>query len=419
MTIETYLARLARALSVAPSTRDQILQEVRDHLEDAARQGTHAGLARADAEAQATAAFGEPATVAARFNAVHPLHWDWRRFGVGTVWGIAAAWALWTLLTYPLLVQLATQGQTRLSADTLSPWALLFYASPLAFGLFNVLATAWYWFVPLFLVLYGLTPFWWARRAGSGWRPGLAFGLGVLFGFPWLLPALVVRWDQGNPLAILLAVMGIWLLAPVAVIAGALGQRSLKWRPATRGPRRLDGPAAPRGPFRLTAAVALTGCLGLALLGVNVWSVVHAAELRPATLPPLSQQISAAQAMLPFTLRQPSDVPPGMAFVSVTATPGACRAPCADLSYDGPRGTWLSLLEIVNTPSALFPQATSTYQVSQMTVVGVSPTWWFGNDVTTEQQISITWAKDGIAYVLGTDAPLSVSDLERVAGSIE
>ena len=38
----------------------------------------------------------------------------------------------------------------------------------------------------------------------------------------------------------------------------------------------------PRGPFRLTPAVALTGCLGLALLGVNVWCVVRAAELRPA-----------------------------------------------------------------------------------------------------------------------------------------
>jgi hypothetical protein len=36
MSIEAYLAQLAGLLTVAPATRTQILQEVRDHLEDAA-----------------------------------------------------------------------------------------------------------------------------------------------------------------------------------------------------------------------------------------------------------------------------------------------------------------------------------------------------------------------------------------------
>jgi hypothetical protein len=35
MSIEAYLARLAGSLTVAPAARAQILQEVRDHLEDA------------------------------------------------------------------------------------------------------------------------------------------------------------------------------------------------------------------------------------------------------------------------------------------------------------------------------------------------------------------------------------------------
>jgi hypothetical protein len=175
---------------------------------------------RAQAEEQAVATFGDLVEVAMRFNAVHPLQWDVRRFAVRVVWGIVATWALWTLLTYPALVQLATQGRTLSSIDTSSGWSLFVSATPLAFGLFSVLAVYWYWFLPLYVLLYGLTPFLWARRAHNGWQPGLAFGLGVILGFPWLLPAVISRWEPWNPLASLLPAVGVWLLAPIAVFAG-------------------------------------------------------------------------------------------------------------------------------------------------------------------------------------------------------
>jgi hypothetical protein len=418
MSIDTYLAQLAGRLSVAPATRAAILQEVHDHLEDAAQHRMASGMARAEAEEQVVAVFGDPAEVALRFNAVHPLHWDRQRFGVGILWGIAATWTLWTLLTYPVLVQTATQGQTLSSIDTSSPWSLFFAATPLSFGLFSVLALYWYWFVPLFVLLYGLTPFVWARRAHHGWQPGLAFGLGVMLGFPWLLPAVIYRWQPWNPLASLLPVVGIWLLAPVAVFAGWLGYRSLRLRPVSPVAPRGGRADAPSGPIRLTRAIALASCLVLALLALNSWSFVRAAGLHAAAaLPPLSQQISAAQGNLSFTLREPSYVPQDLALVSVTATPGTCLNPCVSLLYHGSHGAWLGILEIATTPTPLPYRTSASYQVSQGTVGDVRPTWWLGDDTTMEHQASVTWVKDGIDFILVTNGAVSVDDLERVAGS--
>jgi uncharacterized membrane protein len=64
MSIEAYLAQLAGLLTLAPATRAEILQEVRDHLEDAAHHYIASGMARAQAEEQAVATFGDPVEVA-------------------------------------------------------------------------------------------------------------------------------------------------------------------------------------------------------------------------------------------------------------------------------------------------------------------------------------------------------------------
>jgi hypothetical protein len=56
--IDRYLAELSRHLHVGPLRRRRILAEVRTHLEDAGQGGVER--------------FGDPADVAARFNAVHP-----------------------------------------------------------------------------------------------------------------------------------------------------------------------------------------------------------------------------------------------------------------------------------------------------------------------------------------------------------
>jgi hypothetical protein len=423
MTIDSYLAQLVGLLTVPPAIREEILQEVRDHLEDSTRQLTESGVARPEAEEQATTMFGNPAQVARRLNAVHPVHWDRKRFGVGVLWGIAATWALWTLLTYPLLVQLAAQNQTLASVDTSSPWSLLFSATPLAFGMFSVLGSYWYWFVPLFLLLYSLTPSLWARQAEFSWQPGLAFGLGVLLGFPWLVPAIIYRWQAWDPVKILLPIGGMWLLVPLAIFAGWLGLRSRGWQPVARISHRAGSLPSPRTRSRITPAVVLTICLGVALLGLNAWSAVRAAGLHAAALPPLSQQIQTAQANLPFALRQPSYVPAGMSLVSVTATPHSCANPCVDLLYNGPHGAWLDVLEIAANPAYMPVQMSAAlfsadYKVSQGSGGSLTATWWLGNDITSQKQTNITWEKESIDYTLSTNAAFSTEVLEHVARSL-
>jgi hypothetical protein len=156
----------------------------------------------------------------------------------------------------------------------------------------------------------------------------------------------------------------------------------------------------------------------VALLALNAWSFSRATELHAPAAPPLSQQISAAKGNLSFKLREPSYVPQNMALVSVTATPGSCLNSCASLLYQGSHGAWLQIVEIATTPTPLPYQTSATYEVSQVNVVDVRPTWWLGSDTSTEQQTSITWEKDGIYYTLGSNAAFSVDDLEHVAGSL-
>jgi hypothetical protein len=108
-----------------------------------------------------------------------------------------------------------------------------------------------------------------------------------------------------------------------------------------------------------------------------------------------------------------------MVLISVTARPHTCDNPCADLFFQGAHGAWLDITEIATTPVALgFPLSTE-YQVSQASAVGEHATWWLGTDVTPIHEINITWERDGIAFLLGTDAPLPVNVVEHVAASLQ
>jgi hypothetical protein len=349
------------------------------------------------------------------------VYWDRRRFVLGLLGGIVATWALWTLLCYPLLVQLAAQGRTLPTTDTSTPWSLLLSATPLGFGMFSVMAGYGVWFVPLFLVLYGLTPFVWARRAQNGAQPGLAFGLGTILGFIWMPAAIIAQWQWYDSALIFVIVGAIWLLGPVALGAGWVGRLSLAWKPGafTRG---RAGSSTSRGkvPSRIAPAIAVTVCLGLALVGVSAWSAARDGGLRAPTPPPLSQQIQSAQAHLPFALRQPHFVPAGVVLASVTAKPHSCLNPCVDLSYQGAHGAWLGITEIATTPSPLgFPLSTH-YQVSQGSLGEVhAATWWLGGrHVTSVHEINITWERDGIAFLLFTNAAWPVAVVEHVASSL-
>lgn len=429
MTIDEYLARLSRLLTVQPATRDEILLEVRDHLEDASRQLARSGMPERESEAQAVAEFGNVASVALRFNAVHPVYWDRRRFALGLLGGIVATWALWTLLCYPLLVQLAVQRPIVFPGDTAPPWSLLFSATPLGFGMFSALGETRYWIVALFLFLYCLTPFLLGRRAQSGWQPGLAFGLGTVLGFIWLPAVIIAQWPQYQSAAVFVFVGAIGLLAPVAIVAAWVGRLSLAWKPGTVLPGRAGNAIARWMPSRMTPSTAVIVCLGLALVGTSGWSFVRDAQ--HTTLPPIYQQIQAAQANLSFDLRQPTFLPPSMVLTFVVGSPNRCNKPCdhiycqnacAVLFYQGAHDASLTITEVAMTPIPLGLPPSEGYQVTQQSSSSGSmgPTWWLGTWVPCCNAITITWVRDGIAFTAdSTGTVWSEKVMERIADSLQ
>jgi hypothetical protein len=425
--IDAYLADLARRLSASSAVRAALLEEVRSHLEEAARQRETQGVAAAGAAAQAIAAFGLPSVVAGRLNAVHAVDWDRRRMVTGMLAGALGIWTLWTLITYPLLVQLAAQ-HTPLRTGT-SPVALLFSATPLAFGLFDLLTRNGMWWVALpLLLLFGAVPFAWGRQARQSWRPGCAYGLGVVVGMPWLLPAIPMHWGTGSPAALLLVVGAIWMLLPYAMLAswaGGWATRagvSLAVRLPPR-PHRIAaaGMAATQRPRQRIATLALPGMILLALLAVNAASFVRTSMLGggPSQLS-AADQLAAAQAAVPFPIRQPRSLPDGVTLESVTVTQMSCGRCGVSLQYTGPQGARLILGEGPaddSTASMALPSPPN-YEVSDVTGQSYQPIWWLGTEVTTEHQINLAWTAHGLDYFLGSDAAWPVEVLKQVAASV-
>jgi len=81
---DRYLADLARQLPLAPATRNDILREVRSHLEEAAGALGAAGLSETESEVKAMERFGDAAAIGRELRLVH---------GRGT-WGEAVLAAL-------------------------------------------------------------------------------------------------------------------------------------------------------------------------------------------------------------------------------------------------------------------------------------------------------------------------------------
>jgi hypothetical protein len=420
--IDTYLAVLENRLTVEPVERATILEEIRGHLEETTAAEVARGSTAAEAESRAVATFGDVSSTARSINSALPIYWDWRRMVWGTVLGALAIWIIWTLATFPFVVPMATEHQLDVST---SPASLLFTASPLGFGLFYTLRNG-PWVALLILVLFGAIAFALGSRASSGWRAGLAFGLGVVVGMPFLPLSLVLAPPPVGSLSLLPIIVIIWLLTPYAIFAAQLGARVARNRDRQR--MRVAAIATPRrrsvSRFAFASLVVL-----VALLGVSGWSFLRAATMKPSPTIPVSQQLASAQQRLSFSIRQPGYLPAGTTLNGVTVDEAWCGSCSVSLNYHISNGSYIMLYEIPHNssepasvgpdmppPLSSSPDAPDAY--SSVTAVSYHPVWWLGGEEKTEQQRSVSWDDGILQYGIITNAPLSADTLKQIARSL-
>lgn len=431
--IAAYLTALEYRLTVEPVERATILEEIRGHLEEATAAAVARGATEGEAESQAVASFGDVSSTARAINAALPVYWDWRRMAWGVVLGALAIWIIWTLATFPFLVQMVIEHRLPTVSD--APGDLLFIASPLSFGLFYALRDG-PWAALLILALFGAIAFALGNRASRGWRAGLAFGLGVVVGMPFLLPALVYSNSFIRPLSSLPVIVPIWLLVPYAMLASGLGARiarardtrALRRPPATA---RLTRPTASANHHqrRLSSAIIVGLFLLVSLLGASGWSFVRAATIPPSPTIPVSQQLASAQQRLSFAIRQPGYLPAGTTLNDVTVPEAWCGHCSVSLNYRLSNGSYIMLFEIPHNPSEpapvgpdmppplpTSPDAPGAY--SSVSADSYHQVWWLGGVETKEQQHSLSW-DDGILQCgIITNAPLSADTLKQIALSL-
>jgi len=210
--LDSYINRLARRLHLPAAERDQVLAEVRTHLEERAGKLLETGVSEAHAEQQAVQAFGPVGRISRELRASHPIPWGKCRWLVGMVAGAVVAWALWLVGTVPVTIyndvlhptyecsgmpptwmeepplnRYCYPGSPYAHLVPLSPPSTLIQSSPLTSGAFFAYLTfGWLWLLP-FLVLYLVLPFVWGRRAQRWWVPGLAYSLGTWLSAPWFI----------------------------------------------------------------------------------------------------------------------------------------------------------------------------------------------------------------------------------------
>jgi hypothetical protein len=178
--IDVYLTHLARRLHLPPAEREQVLAEVRGHLEERAGALHETGLAGEQAEHEAVLAFGPVGRISRELRATHPIAWETGRWIVGLLMGAVVPWIVYLVGTVPvMLYYFSVQHVSPTLWPPLLPWAwaqgaMLYYVE-LVLG--HTLALRWLIF--LYLVLYPVVPFWWGRRAQRWWVPGLAYALGT------------------------------------------------------------------------------------------------------------------------------------------------------------------------------------------------------------------------------------------------
>ena len=208
--IDAYVTQLGRRLHLPAAERDQVLTEVRSHLEERAAALQETGTAPEQAERQAVAAFGSVPRISRGLRAAHPRPWGKRRWIMGIVTGAVVTWVLWLVGTVPVMIynyvrdpgyqcpplpsnwnppvsRYCYPGAPGVHVLPLSPITTLLDSIPGAGNAFYAYLTfGWLW-VLAFLVLYLVVSFLWGRRAQRWWVPGLAYGLGTWFSAPWFV----------------------------------------------------------------------------------------------------------------------------------------------------------------------------------------------------------------------------------------
>ena len=239
--IDSYLTQLARRLHLPAAERDQVLAEVRGHLEERARALHQTGVSEEHAERQAVLVFGPVGRISQELRASHPIPWGKWRWLVGIVTGAVVTWALWLIGTVPVTVYSYARdpvyqcppsprpitpplssycfpGSPVAHVVPLSLTSTLIQSSPLGSNAFFAYLTfGWLWLLP-FLVLYLVLPFRWGRRAQHWWVPGLAYGLGTWLSAPWFVFELVNNMVNFSAEGWIIA-----LALPLALAAGFVG----------------------------------------------------------------------------------------------------------------------------------------------------------------------------------------------------
>ncbi len=239
--IDVYITQLGRRLHLPGAERDQVLTEVRGHLEERATALQETGISPEQAERQAVAAFGPLPRISRGLRAAHPRPWGTRRWIIGLVTGAVVTWALWLVGTVPATVYNYMQhpsfqcpplpsnwtppvsrycypGAPSTHLLPLLPIPTLLQSSPLGSNaFFTYLTLGWLWVLP-FLVLYLVLPFLWGRRAQRWWVPGLVYGLGTWLSAPWFVVELFSNILEYSAEGRILA-----LALPLALVASFVG----------------------------------------------------------------------------------------------------------------------------------------------------------------------------------------------------
>lgn len=188
--IDAYIIQLARRLHLPAVERDQVLGEVRGHLEERAGALHETGVPEEHAERQAVQAFGPVGRISQELRAAHPTAWGTRRWLIGMLTGAVVIYALYLVESVPLLIY---QFQPSYNGPPLDPMGIWNVSTGSMVGYFWSMGGYPFWITgagysyPVgqlwvllpFLVLYPVLPFLWGRRAQHWWVPGLAYGLGT------------------------------------------------------------------------------------------------------------------------------------------------------------------------------------------------------------------------------------------------
>jgi hypothetical protein len=185
--IDMYISHLGRRLHLPVAERDQVLAEVRTHLEERAEALHQTGVSEEHAERQAVASFGPVSRIGRELRASHPITWGKRRWIVGMLTGAVALLIVPVVRTLPIVIYYSYFSAFHHLSLSILPtmlWSGVFISNvPFTGWSESAIAALGYplgliWMLSYY-VLYSVLPFLWGRRAKHWWVPGLAYGLGT------------------------------------------------------------------------------------------------------------------------------------------------------------------------------------------------------------------------------------------------